>query len=71
MTTAAGEEATGEARKWPRISLATQILLALGLGVLGHVKSEHADRMELLSWYWHFVDVVWIAVFTVVYVVGY
>jgi len=24
-------------------------------------------RFELLSWYWHFVDAVWVAVFTVVY----
>jgi cytochrome c oxidase subunit 3/cytochrome o ubiquinol oxidase subunit 3 len=47
------------------------MLLVLVLGVLGHVKREYAERMELLSWYWHFVDVVWIAVFTVVYVVGY
>ena len=47
------------------------MLLILLLGVLGHVKGEHAERVELLSWYWHFVDVVWIAVFTVVYVVGY
>jgi cytochrome c oxidase subunit 3/cytochrome o ubiquinol oxidase subunit 3 len=27
-------------------------------------------RFELLAWYWHFVDGVWIAVFTVVYVIG-
>jgi cytochrome c oxidase subunit 3 len=26
--------------------------------------------VELVSWYWHFVDVVWVVVFTVVYVVG-
>jgi cytochrome c oxidase subunit 3/cytochrome o ubiquinol oxidase subunit 3 len=25
---------------------------------------------EMVSWYWHFVDVVWIVVFTVVYLVG-
>ncbi len=48
------------------------LLLALVgvLGVLGFVRKEHATRVDLLSWYWHFVDVVWIAVFTVVYVVG-
>jgi cytochrome c oxidase subunit III len=23
-----------------------------------------------LSWYWHFVDGVWVVVFTVVYVIG-
>jgi cytochrome c oxidase subunit III len=27
-------------------------------------------RVMFLSWYWHFVDVVWIIVFTVVYVIG-
>jgi cytochrome c oxidase subunit III len=31
---------------------------------------EHAERVEVLSMYWHFVDAVWIVVFTVVYVVG-
>jgi cytochrome c oxidase subunit III len=38
--------------------------------LLGHVKREHADRVDLVSLYWHFVDAVWIAVFLVVYVVG-
>ena len=27
-------------------------------------------RITFLSWYWHFVDAVWVVVFTVVYVVG-
>jgi len=26
--------------------------------------------VEVLSLYWHFVDVVWVVVFTVVYVLG-
>lgn len=30
----------------------------------------HADRLEILSMYWHFVDAVWVVVFTVVYVIG-
>ena len=25
---------------------------------------------EMVSWYWHFVDGVWVVVFTVVYLVG-
>lgn len=37
---------------------------------LGHVKAVHAARVDLFSWYWHFVDAVWIAVLTVVYIVG-
>jgi len=24
----------------------------------------------MISWYWHFVDAIWIVVFTVVYVIG-
>ena len=37
---------------------------------LGKVKQNHAERAEVLSLYWHFVDVVWVVVFTVVYIVG-
>lgn len=40
------------------------------LAAFGHVKTEDAERVDLLGLYWHFVDVVWIAVFLVVYVVG-
>jgi cytochrome c oxidase subunit 3/cytochrome o ubiquinol oxidase subunit 3 len=40
------------------------------LALRGHVGREHAERVELLSWYWHFVDCVWIAVFLTVYVAG-
>ena len=36
----------------------------------GWLKAVHAERVELVSWYWHFVDGVWVVVFTVVYVVG-
>ena len=38
--------------------------------LLGKVKTEHAERCEVLSMYWHFVDVVWVVVFTVVYGLG-
>jgi cytochrome c oxidase subunit 3 len=34
------------------------------------LRREHAERLEVLSMYWHFVDAVWVVVFTVVYVVG-
>jgi len=36
----------------------------------GALKAVHTERVELVSWYWHFVDGVWVVVFTVVYVVG-
>jgi cytochrome c oxidase subunit 3 len=37
---------------------------------IGQVRREHAARIEVLSMYWHFVDVVWIVVFIVVYLIG-
>jgi len=36
----------------------------------GRVGTEHSHRIEVLSMYWHFVDAVWVVVFTVVYVLG-
>jgi cytochrome c oxidase subunit 3/cytochrome o ubiquinol oxidase subunit 3 len=46
------------------------LTLVLVLSVFGHVKQAHAERVEVLSWYWHFVDAVWVVVFTVVYIIG-
>ena len=49
-------------------------LLALAsvsvFGAFGLVTREHSGRLEVLSLYWHFVDAVWVVVFTVVYVIG-
>lgn len=47
----------------------TLLLLTLVLGLRGSMQGQ-GRRFELLSWYWHFVDAVWVAVFTVVYVIG-
>ncbi|MCU1301018.1 MAG: cytochrome c oxidase, subunit [Candidatus Sulfotelmatobacter sp.] len=38
--------------------------------IVGAMKQEHAERIDVLSLYWHFVDGVWIVVFTIVYVIG-
>jgi len=38
--------------------------------LFGTVKQEHAERIDVLSLYWHFVDAVWIVVFTAVYIIG-
>lgn len=46
------------------------LLAALIFALTGHVSEKHAHRMDVLSLYWHFVDAVWVVVFTVVYVVG-
>ena len=48
--------------------LALSIVMAFAIA--GSVKQEHAERVHVLALYWHFVDVVWIVVFTVVYIIG-
>src|SRR6201984_776718 len=49
-------------------------LLMLGMvllfGLAGRVGQEHSARVDVLSLYWHFVDAVWVVVFTVVYALG-
>jgi len=46
------------------------LLIVLIFALSGHVGRDHAARVEVLSMYWHFVDAVWVVVFTVVYVIG-
>jgi cytochrome c oxidase subunit 3/cytochrome o ubiquinol oxidase subunit 3 len=46
------------------------ILLVLILTIFGFMDRRHAERTEVLSWYWHFVDAVWVVVFMTVYVIG-
>lgn len=38
--------------------------------LLGRVEQRHTERIQVLSLYWHFVDAVWVIVFSVVYIVG-
>jgi cytochrome c oxidase subunit 3/cytochrome o ubiquinol oxidase subunit 3 len=47
----------------------TLLLIALALGLRGSMHGQ-GRRFELLAWYWHFVDAVWVVVFTVVYMIG-
>src|SRR6202453_812374 len=46
------------------------ILTVAILALLGKVEFEYHEKLDVFSLYWHFVDVVWVVVFTVVYVVG-
>jgi cytochrome c oxidase subunit III len=43
------------------------LLIVLGLALRRQVTARHAIGVELVSWYWHFVDGVWVVVFAVVY----
>lgn len=48
------------------IGLITVLIFTL----MGKVKEEHCERIQVLALYWHFVDAVWVVVFTVVYILG-
>lgn len=43
------------------------LLSVFGYSLKGGITPEKAVKIELVGLYWHFVDVVWIAIFTVVY----
>lgn len=44
--------------------------VVLILGLAGRMRQHDSGRVAVLAMYWHFVDAVWVVVFTVVYVVG-
>src|ERR1700730_14470910 len=46
------------------------LLIVAVFGLCGRVGVKQSGRIEVLSMYWHFVDAVWVVVFTVVYVLG-
>ena len=46
------------------------LVIVVIFALAGRIGKEHSARVEVLSLYWHFVDVVWVVVFTVVYILG-
>ena len=46
------------------------IAIVMVLTLLGKMSSKYTERVDVFSLYWHFVDAVWVVVFTVVYVIG-
>lgn len=48
------------------------ILMLVSLLVLsfrGKLKSDRAETVELVGLYWHFVDIIWVLIFTIVYLI--
>jgi cytochrome c oxidase subunit 3 len=43
------------------------LIVILGRSIAGHFTAEHHFAFEGVSWYWHFVDVVWLLLFVLVY----
>ena len=50
------------------VTIGILMLLSLvGLSLRGSLGQDKAETVEIIGLYWHFVDVVWIIIFTVVY----
>jgi cytochrome c oxidase subunit 3/cytochrome o ubiquinol oxidase subunit 3 len=45
------------------------LLTLFGHSLAGRLPTENALRVELVGLYWHFVDVVWIVIFTIIYLI--
>jgi heme/copper-type cytochrome/quinol oxidase subunit 3 len=52
------------------VTIGILMLLSLvGMNLTGHLETGDARKVEMVGLYWHFVDIVWIIIFTVVYLV--
>ncbi len=52
------------------VSVGILMLLALvGMSFAGRLSQAESNKVELIGLYWHFVDIVWIVIFTVIYLV--
>ena len=52
------------------VSVGIVMLMSLYVSSLrGNLRRESAEMVEIVGLYWHFVDVVWILIFTVIYLV--
>ncbi len=51
------------------VTLGAIMLLVIAIRAMrGHFTPEHHFAFEAVAWYWHFVDVVWLALFIFVYI---
>ena len=45
------------------------LLVVWALSLRGGITKKNAEAVEMVGLYWHFVDIVWIVIFTVVYLI--
>lgn len=51
------------------VTIGALILLVMLIRIArGHFNAEHQFGFQAATWYWHFVDVVWLGLFLFVYV---
>lgn len=46
------------------------LMLVMAVSLAGFPIHTQMRRVMFLSWYWHFVDAIWVIVFSVVYIIG-
>ncbi len=52
------------------VAIGILMLLSLfAMSMIGKLPSADANKVEMVGLYWHFVDIVWIVIFTVVYLI--
>jgi heme/copper-type cytochrome/quinol oxidase subunit 3 len=44
-------------------------LALVGMSLAGRIPQQDSHKVELIGLYWHFVDIIWIVIFTVVYLI--
>ncbi|QGG97176.1 cytochrome oxidase subunit III [Actinomarinicola tropica] len=45
------------------------LLSLLVLSIRGRLSEERSEAVEIVGLYWHFVDIVWILIFTIIYLI--
>jgi heme/copper-type cytochrome/quinol oxidase subunit 3 len=52
------------------VSVGIVMLMSLFmLSLTGRLKQDRAETVEIVGLYWHFVDIVWVLIFTIVYLI--
>ena len=50
-------------------SLSWVLMSLFVMSLSGRLTDERAETVEIVGLYWHFVDVVWVLIFTIVYLI--
>lgn len=59
----------------PAITLGVSLLtlaylgIVLGMAFAGKISARNSLTVEMAGLYWHFVDLVWVAIFTLIYLI--
>ena len=54
------------------VHVSVGIIMLMSLFVMsltGRLKQDRAETVEIVGLYWHFVDIVWVLIFTIVYLI--